>query len=1249
MQCTKSEEALMDLTLINTTGQIQLPSVLPESQTIQDSGYFSLLDQGLNLRGLLDSSEPLLPLLPHGLTSPSSQIYTDPILIAETTHPFRAESPILERLMASRDSPPSSNHHRTAYVRSLSDSSESDTGLQPTSELYIFESDTQDFILRSDAQIKPLGWSSPAEDKDDDHCVPLGDSAESVTHSQEWPTLDSESDMRGLKPPAEVNNVTPQGSRSVSPAELWSDACQYFAGEDPDKTDVLPSSFSHLSLEETQVSGYGFHDAIGWTRDWAPPVERWSSVESWASALSDWNVIVAAPAEELTAAFSEIGAEIDALTEALADINPCTDTEKADLDQSKMGLQDQAVEQTTQEESGQGCVTLQPQAENDAIRSVGDSTGNDQRETEDSSSRDDTTLTSLSKDVDLPDFAQFFEGGFDSHNEEIILKIVEDADVMEQPTPPELTNKELSGHGVFKVTEDHSVPRDQDADASGGSAEVDCNGLEASADPTSMNPCVSGVPGLEFNMLSDTLMDLDGVRQMVPQGGCPKFIVPVAPLEISSTLECRRSSLEGDQTKRTFNDTHPRAWSLWTVCDETTKGDDAARTSEEMTALCRKLSTATVISEKNRGASTLPDNSTETNSAKATNGQVNQKTGAKMPHKTVKTPSESKPRSKKSSVHHHNSSAPKKQENLPHLPTQMASKPKETGENQPVALAEEKTAITGSAVTEKPKAHGKKKKKHNHNTTAVKTAAEPLVEMENGAKAKSAKGRIEIFEAKLSGKPAKTHWEASDSVGKKHPDAFKHGERHPDPERHHTKNRPLNEDVIKKRRLSEDKFLRFLDTKPTKPGASIQAKTVEAVKVDVGAPRKKAHSEVVKHKTSTPKEGPNVVQTIQVASVSGDPQSLSLWCQFSAVSTDHVVSWKREGALLAEVKRSAGDESRACVTISKASHKDLGKYECCLSSSHGSITLDYVLTYEVLCEIIIPASPTTVSSASAGTGAEEEDAHCSRLMFKEDFLSEQYFGENHPVSIVTEKAHFGEGMHRRAFRTKLRRSQVPLLLSGHSCVLKVHNAVSYGTKNNEELVQRNFTLAVEECHVQNTAREYIKEYMAAAGSLEAFGEVPEIIPIYLVHRPSSDIPYATLEEELIGDFVKYSVKDGKEINLMRRDSEAGRKCCAFQHWVYQRTDGNLLVTDMQGVGMKLTDVGIATCKKGYKGFKGNCSTSFIDQFKVLHQCNSYCEILGLTSLQPKPAKKPSCAPKSKPQPPGGAKKKTFGPTLKAKS
>lgn len=58
--------------------------------------------------------------------------------------------------------------------------------------------------------------------------------------------------------------------------------------------------------------------------------------------------------------------------------------------------------------------------------------------------------------------------------------------------------------------------------------------------------------------------------------------------------------------------------------------------------------------------------------------------------------------------------------------------------------------------------------------------------------------------------------------------------------------------------------------------------------------------------------------------------------------------------------------------------------------------------------------------------------------------------------------------------------------------------------------------------------------------------------------------------------------------------------------------------------------------------------SFIDQFKALHQCNTYCEILGLKSLQPKP-KKTAPPPKSKAQPGAAPKKKTFEPTVKGKS
>lgn len=38
---------------------------------------------------------------------------------------------------------------------------------------------------------------------------------------------------------------------------------------------------------------------------------------------------------------------------------------------------------------------------------------------------------------------------------------------------------------------------------------------------------------------------------------------------------------------------------------------------------------------------------------------------------------------------------------------------------------------------------------------------------------------------------------------------------------------------------------------------------------------------------------------------------------------------------------------------------------------------------------------------------------------------------------------------------------VPMFTQGHPWVLKVHNAISYWTKNNEELVQKNYNLTVD--------------------------------------------------------------------------------------------------------------------------------------------------------------------------------------------
>lgn len=95
----------------------------------------------------------------------------------------------------------------------------------------------------------------------------------------------------------------------------------------------------------------------------------------------------------------------------------------------------------------------------------------------------------------------------------------------------------------------------------------------------------------------------------------------------------------------------------------------------------------------------------------------------------------------------------------------------------------------------------------------------------------------------------------------------------------------------------------------------------------------------------------------------------------------------------------------------------------------------------------------------------------------------------------------------------------------------------------------------------------------------------------------------------------------------------------------------------------MTDVQIATKLRGYQGLKESCFPALLDQFASSHQCNTYCEMLGLKPLKgpetahpqakAKGSKSPSAGRKStqpSPQPqkkglpsPQGARKSAAGP------
>lgn len=330
-------------------------------------------------------------------------------------------------LESSVSEPPLSSDHSQVIssLRSLSYHTDSlegemDTGL--VSDLYIFESEPLDFILSP--HVDPGKITCPEYqpflqlkgDKADAECDPhtvMCDSENLVSQfhlgsSHPHAVLDCESDVSQRKKQrsswekscvpgmmlvsdagqrtAEVAS-SPKLPRRNSPVELWLDACQYLAVEDvenkdfldntgPTVTQRLPAQTSDLPFPERQmqVSGYNSNgnDRIGWsdsdTMAWGPPVERWSSVDSWSSALSDWSGTFTALPEDLTTAFTEIGAEIDALRLALAEVNTQRDTEAsqepqaATHPQQSMGVQDQPLKTQNLPEnsilSGQSYLTL---------------------------------------------------------------------------------------------------------------------------------------------------------------------------------------------------------------------------------------------------------------------------------------------------------------------------------------------------------------------------------------------------------------------------------------------------------------------------------------------------------------------------------------------------------------------------------------------------------------------------------------------------------------------------------------------------------------------------------------------------------------------------------------------------------------------------------------------------------------------------------------------------------------------------
>ncbi|XP_051808032.1 alpha-protein kinase 3-like [Acanthochromis polyacanthus] len=268
---------------------------------------------------------------------------------------------------------------------------------------------------------------------------------------------------------------------------------------------------------------------------------------------------------------------------------------------------------------------------------------------------------------------------------------------------------------------------------------------------------------------------------------------------------------------------------------------------------------------------------------------------------------------------------------------------------------------------------------------------------------------------------------------------------------------------------------------------------------------------------------------------------------------------------------SGGDESQVALAIVLATSQDCGVYGCTIKNEYGTDTTDFLLSVDILSEILLK------DDLEVG-----EEIEMTPLLFTRGLADCGTWGDKYFGRIMTEMVHMGEGHAHKASRVKVIYGLDPVFESGSTCIIKVQNPIAYGTKKESNLAERNLEITKQECKVQNMIREYCKIFAAEARVIENFGSALEVIPRYLMYRPANSVPYATVEADLTGVFLKYSVMDPKGKLISQNISELEQKCSAFQHWIHQWTHGNLLVTQLEGVESKITNVQVVTKSKGSK-------------------------------------------------------------------
>ena len=120
----------------------------------------------------------------------------------------------------------------------------------------------------------------------------------------------------------------------------------------------------------------------------------------------------------------------------------------------------------------------------------------------------------------------------------------------------------------------------------------------------------------------------------------------------------------------------------------------------------------------------------------------------------------------------------------------------------------------------------------------------------------------------------------------------------------------------------------------------------------------------------------------------------------------------------------------------------------------------------------------------------------------------------------------------------------------------------------------------------------------------------------MYYGKTKDGECVTIEEFIDGKFTKYLNNTG--LLCVDKANPFSQKAECLAHFSHEKSQGKLLLVDIQGSGYDLFDPEIASAElyddNEMLFCAGNLSDIAIINFNAAHQCNLYCEILGLQKL-----------------------------------